>query len=403
MLPAACTSLTLTRSWLVLTLIGLLVVPGGSQAQAGSAPAPVPSSFRAAVVGADIVVEGSGKLRVVELPKDGLLYGPGGDINFREPNPGAPSTPRAVLFGSEVEPGSGCRVVPQVRGVEGFSALCPLQSGSGVRVSLGAGDDRLRADGGTQQRYYSDVFQWLRAPLDVDGGGGDDRIDTQTLGPVLVDGGPGDDRISLGLSGPHNKLRGGPGDDTFAYKVFAPISGSEYDLTPPARTRRVELECGPGADFVAPHRRFRHGGGCPAQPPPLKAEPLSVRATCRERCRWRGPQELIVTILNPTSRAVTLRSARLAIERWDADYHDHRFVMLARRKRLRLQAQGTVRIAIPARRRRALNSQLEGYILFFGFAPSLGLTGALIERDGDRTRALVDVRVRRGPIAGVDW
>src|SRR4029453_4195697 len=196
---------------LLIAVAGLLVLAGSSQSKMVSPSASPDSTFTAEVNGSDIVVQGSGELRIVELPEDGLLWGPGGDMNPPEPNPGAPSTPRAALLGGQVEPGRGCQGVPQVKGVVGFSALCPLQPGGNVRVTMGAGDDRLRVDGGTHERYYEDVFGWLGVPLEVDAGDGDDRVDAQTLDQVRVDGGPGDDRLSIGLSGPHNSLTGGEG------------------------------------------------------------------------------------------------------------------------------------------------------------------------------------------------
>jgi hypothetical protein len=374
----------------------LLVI--GSLAKTGLIPAAVTPGFRASIVGADVVVEGSGKLRVVELPRNALLYGPGGDMNDPQPNPGAPSTPRGALIGGAVEAGPGCQAVPQVKGVEGFHVLCPFKAGGSVRVNLGSGNDRLDVNGGGHGRYYNDVYDFLGVPLQVQGGAGDDRIDTQTVQQVRVDAGPGNDRISLGLSGPNNTLIGGPGDDTFAYGVY--VSDYAYDGNPAPRTRRIDLDCGPGADVIEPYPRFRHGPGCPARPPRLIALPLTLRGTCRDRCRWTGPRRLVVTVRNPTAHRVTLGSARLAIERWESEPGDRRVLTLARRKRLSLPARGSARIAMPARRRRALDRQLDEYILSFGVVPSLDLTGALVERDGDRTAGHVTVRIREKPIEG---
>ena len=382
-------------------MLALAVAPalsGGTQAQ-GEPPSTGSAAFRVAVVGPDILVEGGGRLHVVELPEDGLLYGPGGDMNWPQPNPGAPSTARGVLLGSSVEPGPGCQAVPQVKGVEGFTALCPLQPGTRVRVGLGAGDDRLHVDGGNHGRYYNSVYEWLSVPLEVRTGAGEDNLELQTLGPVNVDAGPGDDRIWLGLSGPGNALRGGPGDDTFAYEVT--VYDHAYDGTPPPRTRRVELDCGRGADFVDPHPRFHHGRGCPAQPPSLVAKPLTLRGRCRARCRWRGAGRIVVKIANPTSRAVTLRSVRLAIERWDSEPYEPLFVKLARRQRIRLPARGSARIVMPARRRRALDRQLDEYILSFGVVPELRFTGEIVEPDGDRTTVAVPVPISEKHIVGI--
>jgi hypothetical protein len=269
---------------------------------------------------------------------------------------------------------------------------------------LSAGDDRLRVDGGTHERYYNDVFGWLHAPLEVDAGEGNDRLDTQTLDQVRVDAGPGNDRLSLGLSGPNNTLVGGTGDDTFRYHVYVATEVYEYDLTPDARTRRVDLDCGQGADFISPYGRFRHGRGCPARAPRLKGKPVSgVAASCRnDRCKFRGQGPLVATFTNPTSRAVVLRSARLAIERDDSEMYHQSFLTLARRERLRLPARGRVRLVIPAARRRALNRQLKEYF-FWGVPPWLRLTGAIVGRDGDRTTATAWARLRTAHISGVDW
>jgi hypothetical protein len=355
------------------------------------------------IIGTDIVVQGGGELRIVELPEDGLLWGPEKGYEPPEPNYGAPSTPRAALL-QGAEPGRGCQAVPQVKGVEGFSALCPLQRGSSVRVTLSAGDDRLRVDGGTHERYYNDVFGWLGVPLEVEAGDGDDRIDTQTLDQVRVDGGPGDDRLSLGLSGPEDSLIGGDGDDRFRYHVYVATEVYEYDYTPNALTKQVHLDCGAGADFISPDRRFRHGRGCPARAPKLKGKPVGgVRGSCgKERCAVHGRERLVATFSNPTSRAVVMHSARLVIERDDSEMYYPRYLTLAHRERLRLPPHRPVRLEIPGRLRPALNRQLKEY-LFWGVPPWLRLTGALVDRDGDRTRIDVYARLRTAHFSGVDW
>ena len=240
---------------LVLSLVVLAGVLGGAQAEA----APPASGFHAGVVGAQVVIEGSGELRMVELPRDGLLFGPGGDMNEPKRNEGAPSTARGVLLAGAVVAGPGCETVPQVDGVRGFSVLCPLQPGGGVRVLLGDGADRLRVDGGVHYRYYNDVYTWLAAPLEVQGGAGPDRLEVQTVSPVLIDGGAGNDRMRIGLSGPRNRLSGGPGADTFAYAVSSAGADGVYDQTPPSRTRRVDVNCGAGPDTVEPDRRSASG------------------------------------------------------------------------------------------------------------------------------------------------
>lgn len=387
----------LTSFAILAVCMGLLIVTG-SRAQTDS-PSSTTPGFRASIIGADVMVEGSGEVRVVELPKDGLLYGPGGDMNYPEPNPGAPSTPRGALIGGIVEPGPGCQVIPQVRGVEGFSVLCPFQPGASVKVNLGSGDDRLEADGGAHGRYYSDVYEFLGVPLEVQGGAGDDRIDIQTVEQVRADAGAGDDSLSLGLSGPRNTLRGGPGDDSFVHEVD--VSDHAYDLNPTSRTRRVDLDCGPGADDVEPYPKFRHGRGCPARPPRLTALPLTLVGTCKDegRCRWKGSRRLVVRIRNPTSRRVTFRSARLAIQRYDSEDYDPEYRTLARRKHLSVPRRGLARIVMPARRRSALDKELDDYISL-GVLPSLDLTGKVVERDGDRTTGHVTVRIRKGRIKG---
>jgi hypothetical protein len=359
--------------------------PSGSASQQG---------FRAALVAGDVVVEGGGKLRLVELPKDGLLYGPGGDMNYPEPNPGAPSTPRGALIGGAVEAGPGCQGIPQVRGVEGFKVLCPLHPGGNDQVRLGPGDDRLDVNGGGHGRYYNDVYGFLRVPLEVEGGAGDDRVDTQTVGEVRVDAGPGNDRLSLGLSGPHNILRGGPGDDSFFHHVA--VSDDAYDGNPAPRTRRVDLDCGAGADFVQPHGSFRHGPGCPHRPPRLVVRPPVVWGSCGEfDCRWR-PQRLAVTIRNPSRRAVGLRSARLAIEHWDSDPPlDRRFVTLSRRPRLRVPARSSVALVLKRRGRRAFYRHLEKLIIEWGTTPPLRVSGRLVEGAGDRTTVTREAYISR--------
>jgi hypothetical protein len=56
---------------------------------------------------------------------------------------------------------------------------------------------------------------------------------------------------------------------------------------------------------------------------------------------------------------------------------------------------------MPARKRRALDEELNEYIPF-GIVPSLDVTGALVDRDGDRTPAHVSVRIREKPIKGYE-
>jgi hypothetical protein len=399
---------------LAIAILGLMFSVG-VQAQAAS-PTPSAPSFHAAVVGADVVIEGSGYLRAVELPKDGLLRQPGSDMDSPAFNPGAPSTPRAVMFAGRcrlsgaiepivqgqcpggppdaVAPGPGCQAVPQLPGALGFSALCPVQPGGGVRVGLGEGADVFTADAGEhpEGHGFNDTFGWLRAPLAVLGGAGDDRINVSTGGSVSIDGGQGDDRITIADSRPAT-LIGGAGDDEFGYDEL-------YDRTPRKDRGRIRLDCGPGADFVLPNRRFHHGRGCPARPPRLTAAPLRLRGVCRARCIWRGSHRIVVTVRNATSRPVTLRSARLAIRQWDDEPDEMLFVTLARRKRLRVPARGSTRIAMPAGRWRVLKHQLGEFIGTLGCVPALELSGAVVEADGDRTISRVTVRFREGLIKG---
>jgi hypothetical protein len=356
---------------------------------------------RASVAGADVVVDGGGKVTVVELPRDALLYGPGGDMNWPQPNPGAPRTPTGAMVGAEggVVAGPGCERLPRVNGIQGFEVLCPYVPGASVQVKLGPGDDRLDVNGGAHGRYYGDVYRFLGVPLRVEGGAGDDRIDTQTVNEVRVDGGAGNDRLSLGLSGPANTLRGGPGDDSFSYGVT--VDDYAYDLNPEPRTRRVDLDCGAGADTVEPFAKFRLGRGCPAPAPHLIAESLTLRGRCDDlTCHWQGPRRLTVTVDNPTSHRVTLHAARLSIERFDSEPWDLLFRTLAHRRLLSIPARGSARVVMPARKRRGLNKELNEY-LPFGEMPVLSLTGALVDRgDGDRTTANVTVRIRSKPIRG---
>lgn len=383
---------------------------------AGTAPpAPNAPSFRAAIVGTDVVVEGGRYLRVVELPEDGLLVQPGSDMDWPpKPNPGAPSTPRAALIAGRCagttdpvfgqcpggrpeagEPGGGCQTVPQLPGVLGFSVLCPLQPGGTVRVRLSGEEDRLRVDGGEhpEGHGFHDVFNVLTAPLDVSGGAGNDRFDVATDGSVRVDGEQGDDRFSIAWSRPAS-LIGGSGDDQFSSEEV--VTGRR------PRTHPVSLDCGPGADFVRPHPLFRHGRGCPAEPPRLAARPLTVRGTCRERCRWQGPRRIVVNVKNPTSQSVSLRSVRLAIAHWNNESGETRRVTLARRDRLVLPARGATTIPVSGSKGRALYRQLGQHITLFGVVPPLELTGSLLEHDGDRTMAEVDVRIRERGIKG-NW
>jgi hypothetical protein len=53
----------------------------------------------------------------------------------------------------------------------------------------------------------------------------------------------------------------------------------------------------------------------------------------------------------------------------------------------------------PARRRWALNGELDDYISV-SIVPPLDLTGAVVERDGDRTTGHVTVRIRKDRIKG---
>jgi hypothetical protein len=382
----------------------LFLLAGAAASKTGPTSTESQGTFVASLVGTDVVVQGGGELRIVELPEDGLLWGPQMGFDPPEPNYGAPSTPRAAMLAG-AEPGHGCQAVPQVKGVEGFSALCPLQPGGSVRVTMSAGTDRLRVDGGTHERYYNSVYGWLEVPLEVEGGDGDDKIDTQTLDQVRVDAGPGDDRLSLGLSGPNDSLIGGDGNDRFRYHVYVATEVYEYDLTPNPLTKRMDLDCGTGADFIAPNPRFRRGRGCPARAPKLKGEPVGgVRGRCNKKgdCSVHGRERLVATFRNPHSRAVVLHSARLLIERDDSERYYPRYLTLAHRGRLRLPPHRSVRLAIPSRLRPALNRELKEY-LFWGLPPWFRLTGALVDRDGDRTRIDVYARLRTAHFSGVEW
>jgi hypothetical protein len=282
--------------------------------------------------------------------------------------------------------------------VEGFEVLCPYQPGSSVQLKLGSDDDRLAVNGGAHGRYFNSVYEFLSVPLQVEAGAGNDRVDTQTVDEVEVDAGPGNDHLSLGLSGPANALRGGTGDDSFAYGVT--VDDYAYDLNPAPRTRRIDLDCGPGADTVEPYAKFRHGRGCPAPAPHLAADRLTLHGKCNDtRCHWSGSRRLVITIRNPTSHRVALRSVRLRVERFDSEPWNRRFRTLARQRHLGVPARGSARIVMPARKRRGLDKELDEAIPF-GYVPALEVTGTLVDRHGDRTTATVTVRIRTKPIKG---
>lgn len=119
---------------IALTLIGLLGATA-SRAQTNS-PAAGPPGFRATIVGADIVVEGSGNLRMVELSEDGLLWGPGGDMNWPQPNPGPPSTPPgAASANSAVTADAACKLARSLISLLGCERWChPLRRSADVKL-----------------------------------------------------------------------------------------------------------------------------------------------------------------------------------------------------------------------------------------------------------------------------
>jgi hypothetical protein len=151
------------------------------------------------------------------------------------------------------------------------------------------------------------------------------------------------------------------GDDSFFYYVS--VADNAYDLNPAPRTRRVDLACDAGADFVQPHGRFRHGAGFPHQPPRVAVRPPLVRGSCGEfDCRWRRGQRLVVTIRNRSRSVVRLRSARVEIQHWNSDPAPYeRFVTLASRPRLRLPARGSVALVLKLRGRRACRGRKFGF------------------------------------------
>jgi Ca2+-binding RTX toxin-like protein len=85
--------------------------------------------------------------------------------------------------------------------LNGHVTLFPTRSISSVRISTGAGDDRIRADAD------------FPLALGVDCGTGDDTVRGGSLAD-RIDGGPGDDALSGG--GGADVVRGGSGSDTLS-------------------------------------------------------------------------------------------------------------------------------------------------------------------------------------------
>lgn len=215
----------------------------------------------------------------------------GTQLVFRS-DPGEP----VKLFAGQVEvgrfvfAGPGHRAGPGCTSPQPDQIECPEAGVTGVSVVTGDGADS--------------VSVFARVPVTLSLAGGDDEFVAQSSGAVAVDAGPGNDRglseaRSVSLVGGEGDdrleletydfmeapvvLDGGPGDDTLIVTskgLYTTFPRSEREGAPRSPFVPVAITCGAGADRWVAGPRDRPGDGC--APHLAGITPDTVSSTFRE-------------------------------------------------------------------------------------------------------------------------